>query len=67
MGYYRTIYLKKLDMQFPKLLYGGNHGIEQSQQHKSKSICNNFEIYYRTVLLCEYYADFFISQQNNTN
>jgi len=52
LGEYRTSELKKLDMQFPRLVYGG----------EPNNIASNFEMFYRAILLCEYYAEFFISQ-----
>lgn len=52
LSMYRIYHKKRLDLQYPKILVGG----EDVPRDLSNSDC---ELIYRAVLLCEYYHDFF--------
>lgn len=67
--------MKRIDMQFPRLVYGGAEPVvftqyeseaEQIPTEQSTDLFHeHLETYYRAILLCEYYADFFARQVND--
>jgi hypothetical protein len=81
LGLYRTYVMKRIDMQFPRLIYGGHSQVftqyeseveqiptEVEVPSEARTYSNEqFETYYRSILLCEYYADFFARQQSDGN
>ena len=77
LGLYRTHVMKRIDLQFPRLVYGGESVVFTQYESEVEEIPTerndgdhlllgeHLETYYRAILLCEYYADFFVRRQQD--